>query len=170
MRSCKKCLLPETYETIEYNHSQVCNICVSIGKKDQIDWKKRFLEFEKIINKFKNKGDYDCIIPFSGGKDSTYQLYYIIEKLNLKPLVIRFNHGFYRPVTIENTSNVLKKLYDAWGEKSMYGKKFMGIKRTTVFINKKGIIQKIWNNVKVKDHVTKVVYIIQELVKINKFY
>ena len=46
---------------------------------------------------------------------------------------------------------VLKK-YGAWGEKSMYGKKFMGIKRTTVLINPKGKIIKIWNNVKVKDH------------------
>ena len=46
---------------------------------------------------------------------------------------------------------VLKK-YGAWGEKSMYGKKFMGIKRTTVLINPKGKIMKIWNNVKVVDH------------------
>jgi len=46
---------------------------------------------------------------------------------------------------------VLKK-YGAWGEKSMYGKKFMGIKRTTVLMNPKGKIMKIWNNVKVLDH------------------
>ena len=50
---------------------------------------------------------------------------------------------------------VLKK-YGAWGEKSMYGKKFMGIKRTTVLINPKGKIIKIWNNVKVKDHAKEV--------------
>ncbi len=47
---------------------------------------------------------------------------------------------------------VIKKL-GAWGEKSMYGKKFMGIKRTTVLIDKNRKILKIWNNVKVKDHV-----------------
>jgi len=46
---------------------------------------------------------------------------------------------------------VLKK-YNAWGEKSMYGKKFMGIKRTTILIDPKGKIMKIWNNVKVLDH------------------
>ena len=46
---------------------------------------------------------------------------------------------------------VALKKYGAWGEKSMYGKKFMGIKRTTVLINPKGKIIKIWNNVKVKD-------------------
>ena len=63
----------------------------------------------------------------------------------------------------DETTKVLK-LYDAWGEKSMYGKKFMGIKRTTVFINKKGIIQKIWSNVKVKDHVTEVIKTIESLI------
>ena len=63
----------------------------------------------------------------------------------------------------DETTKVLK-LYDAWGEKSMYGKKFMGIKRTTVFINKKGIIQKIWSNVKVKDHVTEVIETIRTLI------
>ena len=62
----------------------------------------------------------------------------------------------------DETTKVLK-LYDAWGEKSMYGKKFMGIKRTTVLIDKKGIIKKIWNNVKVKDHVTDVMTSIQQL-------
>ena len=62
----------------------------------------------------------------------------------------------------DETTKVLK-LYNAWGEKSMYGKKFMGIKRTTVLIDKKGIVKKIWNNVKVKDHVSDVMTSIQKL-------
>ncbi|MFZ9438653.1 MAG: peroxiredoxin, partial [Candidatus Fonsibacter ubiquis] len=58
---------------------------------------------------------------------------------------------------------VLKK-YGAWGEKSMYGKKFMGIKRTTVLINPKGKIIKIWNNVKVKDHAKEVLNFLKEVI------
>ena len=54
------------------------------------------------------------------------------------------------------------KKYGAWGEKSMYGKKFMGIKRTTVLINPKGKIIKIWNNVKVKDHAKEVLSCLKE--------
>ena len=54
------------------------------------------------------------------------------------------------------------KKYGAWGEKSMYGKKFMGIKRTTVLINLKGKIIKIWNNVKVKDHAKEVLTVLKE--------
>ncbi len=56
------------------------------------------------------------------------------------------------------------KKYGAWGEKSMYGKKFMGIKRTTVLINQKGKIIKIWNNVKVKDHAKEVLSCLKEAI------
>ena len=54
------------------------------------------------------------------------------------------------------------KKYGAWGEKSMYGKKFMGIKRTTVLISPKGKIIKIWNNVKVKEHAKEVLSCLKE--------
>ena len=111
MIKCKTCNLPETYETIEFNKKGGCNICHSnINLKKKINWNKRFKELIKIINLYKDKYDYDCIVPFSGGKDSTFQLYTIIKKLNLKPLVVRFNHGFLRPKTIENTNRTLKKL------------------------------------------------------------
>ena len=56
------------------------------------------------------------------------------------------------------------KKYGAWGEKSMYGKKFMGIKRTTALINPKGKIIKIWNNVKVKDHAKEVLSCLKEAI------
>lgn len=48
------------------------------------------------------------------------------------------------------------KTFKAWGEKKLYGKKYMGVKRTTILINKKLKIMKIWNNVKVKGHVDEV--------------
>ena len=56
------------------------------------------------------------------------------------------------------------KKYGAWGEKSMYGKKFMGIKRTTVLISPKGKIIKIWNNVKVKEHAKEVFSCLKEAI------
>ncbi len=59
---------------------------------------------------------------------------------------------------------VALKKCGAWGEKSMYGKKFMGIKRTTVLINLKGKIIKIWNNVKVKEHAKEVLNCLKEAI------
>ena len=57
--------------------------------------------FESLINEYRGKGDYDCIVPFSGGKDSTYVLYKVVKEHNLKPLVISFDHGFYRGVHLK---------------------------------------------------------------------
>jgi len=56
------------------------------------------------------------------------------------------------------------KKYGAWGEKSMYGKKFMGIKRTTVLINTKGKIIKIWNNVKITEHAKEVLGFLKDAI------
>lgn len=111
MIKCKKCLYPETYETITFDNKGVCNICdQNLIQKENINWKHRNKELDKILNNYKNKYDYDCIIPFSGGKDSTFQLYYLVKIKKLKPLVVRFNHSFYRTQTKKNTENVLKKL------------------------------------------------------------
>jgi peroxiredoxin Q/BCP len=59
---------------------------------------------------------------------------------------------------------VALKKYGVWGEKRMYGKKFMGIKRTTVLINPKSKILKIWNNVKVTDHAKEVLNFLKEVI------
>jgi len=57
---------------------------------------------------------------------------------------------------------VLEK-YGVWQEKSLYGKKFMGIVRSTFIIDKKGVIQKIFSKVKVKGHVEKVLEALKEI-------
>ena len=77
----------------------------------------------------------------------------------------KFKAKFKLPFSLltDKTGKVLK-LYDAWGEKNMYGKKYMGIKRTTILINKKGFILKIWNNVKFKGHVSEVIEKAKELI------
>ena len=62
------------------------------------------------MDKYRGKYDYDCIVPFSGGKDSTYTLWYLIKEKGLKPLVVRFDHGFYRTRVNENVDRALKLL------------------------------------------------------------
>ena len=111
LRKCSRCGLPETYETIEYDANGLCNICRSAEYKLQnVDWKARKKLLDDIISRFRGKYDYDCIVPFSGGKDSTFQLFYLCTEYKLKPLVVRFNHGFLRSTVKENTERTLKKL------------------------------------------------------------
>ena len=72
----------------------VCNICRNHEyKTEKIYWKAREAELHELIKDYRGKGGYDCIIPFSGGKDSTFTLWYIVAVLKLKPLVVSFDHG-----------------------------------------------------------------------------
>lgn len=104
-------MLPETYETFEFDDKGICNVCNNHkNQKSKIDWKKRLETFEKLILNFKGKGEYDCIVPFSGGKDSTYILHQIVKKHNLKPLVVSFDHGFFRNQLQQNTERTMKIL------------------------------------------------------------
>ena len=85
MKRCSKCLLPETHETIEFNKEGKCNICIQHEYKNtNIDWNIKKKELNDLIEKFRGKNDYDCIIPFSGGKDSTWTLYYLKKEYKLK--------------------------------------------------------------------------------------
>jgi N-acetyl sugar amidotransferase len=103
--------MPETQETILFDKEGVCNVCRQIEKKrDDIDWGAKKNELLELVKQYKGKGDYDCIIPFSGGKDSTFQLYYVIKELGLKPLAVCFDHGFFRPKHIETRDRILNKL------------------------------------------------------------
>lgn len=111
LKRCKECGLPETYETIEFDSFGVCNICRSAEKKiNIIDWAERKKLLDELVEKHRGKSDYDCIVPFSGGKDSTFQLYYLVKEYKLKPLVVRFNHGFMRQTIEENCQRTFKKL------------------------------------------------------------
>jgi thioredoxin-dependent peroxiredoxin len=66
----------------------------------------------------------------------------------------KFKVKYELPFTLlsDETGEMLKE-YGVWKEKSMYGKKFMGIERTTFLINEKGKIKEIWNNVRVPGHI-----------------
>jgi len=111
MKYCTNCVIPETAETHSFNNKGVCSVCDQIEfKKNKIDWNKRALMFDKLLDNYKGKYSYDCILPFSGGKDSVFALWYVVKKKKLKPLVVRFDHNFLREKVLENTEKVIKKL------------------------------------------------------------
>lgn len=94
-----------------FDSDGVCNICRQHEyKRESIDWSARKRDLDTLIDTYRGKYDYDCIVPFSGGKDSTWTLYYLIREYKLKPLVVRFDHGFMRPNLHENTTRVLRGL------------------------------------------------------------
>ena len=111
MKICSKCVTPETAESIAFEDNGACTVCSQINyKRDKINWKNREQDFDKILEKYKDKGKYDCIIPFSGGKDSTFTAWYLITQKKLKPLIVRFDHGFFRNNLKNNVEKTLSKL------------------------------------------------------------
>jgi N-acetyl sugar amidotransferase len=111
LKHCNKCLLPETYETIEFDKVGVCNVCKSKEFRDEhVDWESRKKQLSELIEEHRGKHDYDCIIPFSGGKDSTYTLWYLMKTYKVKPLVVQFDHGFMRDKLNENNVRTFKRL------------------------------------------------------------
>ena len=105
MKRCIRCGLPETHETISFDAARVCNICRQQSSRTTgstgLPTSKAL---DALIEEYRGKHDYDCIVPFSGGKDSTWTLYYLVKEYGLKPLVVRFDHGFLRP-NLEETSS-----------------------------------------------------------------
>lgn len=110
MKRCTKCVMLETADMLTFDDEGVCSVCRQIEHKHRIDWDEREKEFVNLIESYKGKGDYDCIIPFSGGKDSTFQAYALCRKYGMKALLVSFDHGFYRPTVLANIERTVKKL------------------------------------------------------------
>jgi hypothetical protein len=119
---CGKCILPEGFLGIQLNSDGLCNFCADpnytnvnysrtiIGakqkKRAQQDWKKVVRDMQTKPG----KTNYDCILGYSGGKDSTALLDYLINKLELRPLAITIDTGFMTDIAKENMKNTLDQI------------------------------------------------------------
>ena len=110
MKYCKKCLYPNTKPQLEFNDDGICSACTNNKLKETIDWNKKKNELKQILEKNKSKdgSSYDCIIPVSGGKDSTYQTYVIKEEFGLNPLVVNFHPLDQTEIGRKNLENLKK--------------------------------------------------------------
>lgn len=111
MRRCVKCILPECFPGISFNEEGICNHCANYG--DHLDkWKESKRRFEKkfmqLLTSVPRHGNYDCLIAYSGGKDSSYTLQIMVEKYRLKVLALTFDNGFLPEITYQNIRRVLE--------------------------------------------------------------
>ena len=112
IRYCKKCLFPETKPDLHFTDEGVCSACIASESKDKgIDWNQREKDFNTIIEKFRLKNNqigYDCLIPVSGGKDSTYQAYFMKEVCGMNPLCVCFETTKVTELGQINLDNISK--------------------------------------------------------------
>ena len=113
MRFCKMCLMPDTRPDLEFTDEGVCDTCVMALRKNQvgdnpIDWEARRQEFEGLIERYRSDDPlaYDCIVPVSGGKDSTYQVHVVKNEYGLRPLCLCFEPTLPTEIGRRNLDNL----------------------------------------------------------------
>ena len=86
---CVRCVMPDTKPDLHLDDEGVCNACRSYERRAEIDWDARKIELLAVLDRYKNQAalNWDCIVPVSGGKDSTYQVIRMLQ-LGLNPLCV----------------------------------------------------------------------------------
>jgi N-acetyl sugar amidotransferase len=111
LRYCVRCCIPQTQEGVVFDELGVCQACQSAEQKIHIDWTEREKVLRGILDKAKAQAgnNYDCIIPISGGKDSTFQLHVLTKVYGMKPLAVTFSHNWFSETGWYNLQNSLEQ-------------------------------------------------------------
>jgi len=115
LRFCKRCLTPDSRPRIEFNKNGICNGCITSDKNKKIDWKSREKEFLELIDNYRSKeGGYDCVVPWSGGKDSSSIAYKLKHVYGLNPLLVTFSPLIFNDVGIYNREQMIQNGFDSF--------------------------------------------------------
>lgn len=110
MHYCLRCCMPESNEGMIFDDMGICRACYSSEQKMHIDWVEREKALRKILDFHRSKGnDYDCIVPISGGKDSTFQLHVVTQVYGMRALAVTFSHNWFTETGKYNLQNCLEK-------------------------------------------------------------
>ena len=120
---CKKCVMsnqrpssiPEFFHTKERKNAKylnideqdgICDACKYYASREYIDWDEREKKLIKLLDKHrKNNGEYDCLVPGSGGKDSAFQAHILKHKYKMNPLVLTWPPILYTDYGLKNYDN-----------------------------------------------------------------
>src|SRR3990167_8397134 len=105
MQNCERCLNVSTRPDLFFDNG-ICDACKLSIEKEKIDWVKREKELQELLSKYRKKdGGYDCLIPVSGGKDSTFQVLKMLE-YGMCPLCVTFAQCEISPEGQKNLDNI----------------------------------------------------------------
>jgi N-acetyl sugar amidotransferase len=108
--------MPSSRPRVRFNSDGICNACTNAEDKKKINWSKREAEFFEILEKIKNNKEnnsvYDCIVPWSGGKDST-SIALKLKKFGLNPLLVTFSPLIINECGQKNRNSLINRGFDA---------------------------------------------------------
>jgi tRNA(Ile)-lysidine synthase TilS/MesJ len=108
LKRCSKCLLPATFPFIQFNEKGVCNFCINYIKKNQ---PKSIEELQVLVEPYRRAdGLPDCLVPFSGGRDSTYTLHIVKNILKMNPIAFTYDWGMVTDLGRRNIARVCGKM------------------------------------------------------------
>lgn len=115
---CKTCVISNQRpnSVVEFKNSdnqkkgigfnqKICEACNYNLIKNQINWQDREVELLKVLDKYRKKSGYDCVVPGSGGKDSAYTAHILKYKYGMNPLTVTWAPHLYTDIGWKNFSN-----------------------------------------------------------------
>ena len=110
---CSNCLNMSTRPRITFDEKGWCNACQWMEEKKVMDWSSRDKELEELMAKHKStNGNFDCIVPVSGGKDGSYVAYTLKHKYGMNPLAITVRPALSLEIGDQNLSNFIHSGYN----------------------------------------------------------
>jgi hypothetical protein len=104
-------VLPETFPGIHFNEEGVCNFCRDFSHDRLIGKKAEYRQrFEHLVKEHAGKSEYDAILSYNGGKDSTFALLTLRRDYHLNVLAFTMDNGFISRRAIENIRVVTGRL------------------------------------------------------------
>jgi len=116
MQYCARCCYPANARPgIVFDDEGVCSGCRVVESRKDVDWTERERMLRELLEEYKSKqrakgNPYDCIVPVSGGKDSTYQVWLLRTKYGMNPLLVCYNHTFNTPLGLRNLANLIERM------------------------------------------------------------
>ncbi len=110
---CKTCLMTNTRPRIEFDSQGICNACRNAENKQKIDWSARREEFIEYVDRYRaTSGPYDCVVPWSGGKDSSAIAHRLKFEFGLNPLLVTFSPLMPNDVGTHNREQMINLGFD----------------------------------------------------------
>lgn len=107
LRRCTKCLLTETMPFISFDSEGVCNYCLNYQPRNH---PRPIEELFELVKPYRRKGEPDCIVPLSGGRDSCFGLHLIVKELGMTPVTFTYDWGMVTDLGRRNISRISAEL------------------------------------------------------------